>query len=819
MANTSSTAVAGSRLDSAAGWLVVASAVLATFATFGVVYSFGVVLEAIQTEFGIGTGLTALLFAISTFIYFVLGVLTGRLGDRYGPRRVLLVGAASTGAGLWLTSIVDNLWLAVGTYGFGVGIGVACAYVPMVSAVGGWFVKHRTAALGVAVAGIGLGQLVGAPVVKDLVAEYGWREAYELLAVVATALLAIAALGAKRPPDTAPLDELPSMRRLMHNRRFSLLYMSMFLLSASLFIPIVYIDKYVSDRGGTQGAWLISLIGLASVLGRLGLGALGSVLPLMRLYQISYTVMGLSYLIWLFAGDNSAALVVFVLVMGSSYGGFIALSPAIAAQLFGLTGLGGVLGALYTAAGLGGLAGPPLIGLLIDSYGFGVAIIAAMATALGSVPLLIASGRAHAVPLATVGAGATVTRTTTPAQREQVEAAPAARPSDVPPAARVSDVAAARPLEGAAPGVRARDAAPAAGVEQRRPVTVHSFRAAPAQAALGPASVDSVLLLSFGGPEGPDDVMPFLQNVTKGRDVPAERLALVAQQYLRHGGVSPINEQNRSLLAALSGELARRGTPLACYWGNRNWHPYLRDAVSQMADEGRRHAAVIVTSAFSSYSGCRQYHQDLARAVDEVPHAPRMSRVRVYGNHPGFAGAMAECIREALRGARLRSDVRTLFSAHSLPSRMAASCDYEAQLRDAAETVAGMAGLTGEIEVVYQSRSGPPHVPWLEPDINDRLAQLGSAGCRTALVVPLGFVSDHMEVLVDLDTTARATAARAGITMVRARSVGTHRLFVEALVDLVEETAGLRADRPAVGHLGPHPDNCAPGCCPIGRTA
>lgn len=786
MANTSSTAVPSGRPDSAAGWLVVASAALATFATFGVVYSFGVVLAAIQTEFGIGTGVTSLLFAISTFIYFVLGVFTGRLGDRYGPRRVLFVGAVSTGAGLWLTSVADNLWLAVGTYGFGVGIGVACAYVPMVSAVGGWFVKHRTAALGVAVAGIGLGQLVGAPVVKDLVAEHGWRDAYRLLAVVATVLLAIAALGAKRPPDAAPLGELPSMWRLMHNRRFSMLYMSMFLLSASLFIPIVYIDKYVSDRGGTQGAWLISLIGLASVLGRLGLGALGGLLPLMRLYQISFAVMGLSYLIWLFAGDNSAALVVFVLVMGSSYGGFIALSPAIAAQLFGLTGLGGVLGALYTAAGFGGLAGPPLIGLLIDNHGFGVAIVAAMLIALASVPLLVATTRAPEAALVTVGDDETAARAMTSTPRDQDEMPPAAH---------------------------AGDAVPAAGLRPSRPVTVLPLRAAPARAGRGHAPIDSVLLLSFGGPEGPDDVMPFLQNVTRGRDVPAERLAQVSQQYLRHGGVSPINEQNRALLAALAGEFTRRGTPQACYWGNRNWHPYLADTVRQMAAEGRRNAAVIVTSAFSSYSGCRQYHEDLASASADVDGAPELRRVRVYGNHPGFAGAMAERVREAVDGARLQHSVHTLFTAHSLPASMAAACDYQAQLADVAESVAAQAGLTGEHEVVYQSRSGPPRVPWLEPDVNDRLIELGTQGTRCVLVVPLGFVSDHMEVLVDLDTRARATAARAGITMVRAATVGTHPLFVEALVDLVEETAGLRSDRPAVGHLGPRPDSCAPGCC------
>lgn len=781
----------GQRLDSAAGWAVASSAALATFAVFAVSYSFGVVLDSIRIEFGIGTGLAALLFAIPTFVFFVLGVFTGQLGDRYGPRRVLLAGAIALGAGLWATSLAQELWLAITTYSLGVGIAVACAYVPMVSAVGGWFERQRAAALGVAVAGIGLGQFVGAPTAEWLIGRYGWRDTYQVLAVVATGLLLMALFAARRPPVEAPHSEMPSVRRLLHNRRFTLLYLSMMLLSSSLFVPIIFIKDYLQDLGKPGGEWLIGIIGLASLLGRLALGALGTVLPLMRLYQISYTVMGLSYLIWLFAGDNYTLLVIYSLVMGSSYGGFIALSPAVAAELFGLAGLGGVLGALYTAAGIGGLAGPPLAGLLIDDAGYRFTIVMAMAAALLSVPLLIAASRARAVPLATVGGGEAAARAPTPAPHERVETVPAARPST---------------------------ATPAAAVGSSRPVTVQSFRAAPAQSTLGPASIDSALLLSFGGPEGPDDVMPFLQNVTRGRDVPPERLARVEAQYLRHGGVSPINEQNRALLAAVSSELARRGTPLACYWGNRNWHPYLHDTVGQMVAEGRRHAAVIVTSAFSSYSGCRQYHEDLAQAASTVPRAPQLSRVRVYGNHPGFAGAVAERIREALDRARLRNDVHTLFTAHSLPSPMAASCDYEAQLSDTAQAVANMAGLTGEIEVVYQSRSGPPQVPWLEPDVNDRLAQLGSAGCRAVLVVPLGFVSDHMEVLVDLDTAARATAARSGITMVRARAVGTHPLFVEALVDLVEETAGLRAARPVIGRLGPHPDACTPGCCAVERA-
>ena len=780
----------GQRLDSAAGWAVALSASLATFAVFAVAYSFGVVLASIRDEFGIGTGLASLLFAIPTFLYFVLGVFTGRLGDRYGPRRVLLAGAVALGAGLWATSLAQSLWLAMTTYVLGVGISVACAYVPMVSVVGGWFERHRTAALGVAVAGIGLGHFAGAWAAEWLIELYGWRDTYQVLAVVSTGLLMLAAIAARRPPYVPPQSEMPSLRRLMHNRRYTLLYFSMMLLSASLFIPIIYIKDYLDDLGKPGGQWLISIIGLASLLGRLALGALGTVLPLMRLYQLSFTIMGLSYLIWFFAGDNYPVLVIYALVMGCSYGGFIALSPAVAAELFGLAGLGGVLGALYTAAGIGGLAGPPLAGLLIDGAGYRVTIVTAMIVALTSVPLLVASGRARVIPLATVGDGEAAGRGTKSAPREQVASALVAQPDG---------------------------AIPAAGYGRRRTIAVQSFRAAPAQTALGPMSIDSVLLLSFGGPEGPDDVMPFLQNVTRGRDVPPERLAQVEAQYLRHGGVSPINEQNRALLAAVSNELARRRTPLACYWGNRNWHPYLGDTVGQMAAEDRRHAAVIVTSAFSSYSGCRQYHEDLAQAASTVPRAPQLSRVRVYGNHPGFAGAVAERVREALDGARLRRDVHTLFTAHSLPSRMAASCDYEAQLSDTAQAVADMAGLTGEFEVVYQSRSGPPQVPWLVPDVNDRLAQLGSMGCRTVLVVPLGFVSDHMEVLVDLDTAARAAAARAGITMVRARAVGTHPLFVEALVDLVEETAGLRSARPAVGRLGPRPDACTPGCCEVER--
>ena len=769
------------RLDSAAAWVVALSAALATFAVFGVAYSFGAFFPQISDEFGVGASLTSLFFSLTTFAYFTLGSVTGRLADRFGPRPVLLVGSVAMFAGLWLTSLADDLWLAYATYGIGAGIGVACAYVPMVAVVGGWFERQRVAAMGVAVAGIGVGTLIGAPAADWLIDAYGWRNSYRILAVAAVALMALAAVGARRAPGHAEPGELPSLSMLLSGRRavFVSIYLSMLLLSASLFMPFVYLPDYVSSIGRTGGALLVGIIGGASIVGRLGLGALGTVVPLMRLYQASFLMMALSFLLWLGASWNVWLLLAFAILMGLSYGGFIALSPAVAAAMFGPLGLGSVLGALYTAAGIGAMIGPPMLGLLVDASGYSTTLVIAMCLGVAAVPLLVAAERySRASGMASPG----------PTLGQQPATVPAARPSD---------------------------ATPAAAVRRSKPVTVQPLRAAPTQAALGPASIDSVLLLSFGGPEGPDDVRPFLDNVTRGRDVPPERLAQVETQYLRHGGVSPINEQNRSLLAALSGALARRGMPLACYWGNRNWHPYLADTVRQMAAEGRRSAAVIVTSAFSSYSGCRQYHEDLARVAAEVDGAPKLTRVRVYGNHPGFAGAMAKRVRQAVDGAHLRDGVHTLFTAHSVPLRMAAACDYEAQLADAAESVAAAAGLTGETEIVYQSRSGPPQVPWLAPDVSDRLAELGSQGVRSVLAVPLGFVSDHMEVLVDLDARARSTAARAGITMVRARTVGTHPLFVEALVDLVEEAAGLRSDRPAVGRLGPRPDSCAPGCCVV----
>ena len=317
---------------------------------------------------------------------------------------------------------------------------------------------------------------------------------------------------------------------------------------------------------------------------------------------------------------------------------------------------------------------------------------------------------------------------------------------------------------------------------------------------------DALCLLSFGGPNGPDDVMPFLRNVTAGRNVPDARLAVVAEQYEQFGGRSPINGQNLALIDALRAEFDEAGIELPIYFGNRNWEPYLTDTVQQMADDGVRNALVLATSAFSSYSGCRQYREDLARAASEVgPGAPELHKLRLYYNHPGFIDAVVARIVEVHRpGARL------VFTAHSIPNSMAQWCEYEPQLNEMAALVAER--VQAEWDLAFQSRSGPPHVPWLEPDINDHLRTIAADGVTDVTLVPLGFVSDHMEVQFDLDFQAADTAREVGIDMRRASSVGTHPAFVAGLRELVEEVI---ADGPVlwVGEAGPWPDPCPEGHC------
>ena len=332
-----------------------------------------------------------------------------------------------------------------------------------------------------------------------------------------------------------------------------------------------------------------------------------------------------------------------------------------------------------------------------------------------------------------------------------------------------------------------------------------------AQSRFEPTEFDAILVLSFGGPEGPDDVMPFLENVTRGRNVPRERLLEVAHHYEQFGGVSPINEQNRALIAAIEPELRAHGIELPVYFGNRNWQPFLTDTMRQMREDGVRRALAFLTSAFSSYSGCRQYRENLFDSQEEIgPDAPEVARLRMLYNHPGFIEANADRVREAL--AQLPEGAHIAFTAHSIPLAMAKCCAYEAQLRETARLVAESVGVPSW-EVVYQSRSGPPHVPWLEPDICDHLEALHGRGVEAVVISPIGFVSDHLEVLFDLDVEAREAADRLGLRMARAGTAGTHPAFVSAIREAIQERLSPGAPRRAVGRFGPSHDTCAPDCC------
>jgi ferrochelatase len=338
-------------------------------------------------------------------------------------------------------------------------------------------------------------------------------------------------------------------------------------------------------------------------------------------------------------------------------------------------------------------------------------------------------------------------------------------------------------------------------------------RKAPAdRAAPIDAPFDAVVVLSFGGPEGPDDVMPFLENVTRGRGVPRERLLEVAHHYELFGGISPINEQNRALIAALEPELRAHGIDLPIYFGNRNWQPFITDVMAQMRDDGVRNALAFLTSAYSSYSGCRQYRENLFDAQQAVgPDAPAVARLRMLYNHPGFVAANADHVREAL--AQVPAGSHIAFTAHSIPAAMARSCAYEAQLRETGRLVAQEVGVE-HWQVVYQSRSGPPQVPWLEPDVCDHLEQLDAPG---VVVSPIGFVSDHLEVRYDLDVEAREAADRIGLPFARAASAGTHPAFVAAIREAIAERLAPGSPKRALGRFGPSWDTCAPDCCRPGN--
>ncbi len=328
----------------------------------------------------------------------------------------------------------------------------------------------------------------------------------------------------------------------------------------------------------------------------------------------------------------------------------------------------------------------------------------------------------------------------------------------------------------------------------------------------GSLGYDALLVVSFGGPEGPEDVVPFLENVMRGRDVPRSRLEAVAARYQRFGGVSPINGQNRALVAALRTELAGAGLDLPVYWGNRNWHPLLADELAGMAHDGVRRALAFVTSAYGSYSSCRQYREDIARARETVGvAAPAVDKLRLFYNHPRFVDVWVASLQAALAGAGAGTPV--LFSAHSIPQAMAATSPYQDQLAETARLVAAGAGISDEQwRLVWQSRSGPPTQPWLEPDLLDTIARL-PPGTDCVIVAPIGFVSDHMEVVFDIDHEATEAAAARGVRLVRAATPGVDARFVTMVRELVEERVRAGAPRLAVGRWGPAPDVCETDCC------
>ena len=327
---------------------------------------------------------------------------------------------------------------------------------------------------------------------------------------------------------------------------------------------------------------------------------------------------------------------------------------------------------------------------------------------------------------------------------------------------------------------------------------------------------DAILLVSFGGPEARADVMPFLENVVRGKRVPKERLLAVAEHYYALDGVSPINAQCRALIEALEEVMADKGPELPIYWGNRNWDPLLADTLRQMRDDGIKRAVGVFTSAYSSYSGCRQYLENIEEARAEVGEgAPFVDKVRTYFNHPGFIDAVVARTEEALDelpGQR-RDGARIIFTAHSIPMVMAEHCDYEKQLHSVAAEVAQRVAKQ-EYQLVYQSRSGPPEVPWLGPDVLDHIEALGFIGTSDVVIVPIGFISDHVEVIWDLDREAAEACEEQDIGMVRAATVGTHPAFVEGLRQLiVERIEGFEGKPPCVGSLGPGHLDCAPDCC------
>ena len=325
---------------------------------------------------------------------------------------------------------------------------------------------------------------------------------------------------------------------------------------------------------------------------------------------------------------------------------------------------------------------------------------------------------------------------------------------------------------------------------------------------------DAVLVVSFGGPEGPDEVMPFLDRVLAGRPVPARVKVRIAERYARFGGVSPINAHTREFIAALARKLADEGPRLPVYWGNRNSAPLLADTVRKMAENGIKSAIAYVTSMFSSYSGCRQYREDLARACEGAAGAPQIDKLRVAYNDPGFIGAMVDRVREAR--ALAPAGAALAFTAHSLPVTMAAQADYEAQLREACGLVAEGLGVD-DWQLAFQSNNARSGDPWLSPTVEEAFASIQASGRSSVVVVPIGFVCDHMEVVMDLDVEARECATELGLGYFRAATVGAHPAYVAMVRQLIVERLSANPERPCLGSRGPQPDYCGPDCCLSGR--
>lgn len=378
-------------VDSAAGWVAVGAAFVAMTAVFGVAYSFGAFFAPMAAEFGVGSGATSLVFSITACCWFLLGPVSGRAVDRFGPRPVLLVGAAALAGGLLLTSAAQELWVGYVGYGLGVGIAVACGYVPMVAVVGAWFDRRRALAIGIAVAGIGVGTLAGPPVAAVLIAASGWRQAHVLLGLGGALLLVVGAVVVRRPPEPVGGEPLV-LREVVRTAEFRVVYLATLLASVALFVPFVFLPTAAAAVGvpPVAAAALIGVIGVASVAGRLVIGAVADRFGRVRTFQACFALLAVSFLVW-FLATSWPGFVAFAVVLGTGYGGWIALQPTVLAQMFGVRGLGALVGLVYTAAGVGALAGPPLAGVVVDATGgFGWAIAGAGLFGVGAFLALLA---------------------------------------------------------------------------------------------------------------------------------------------------------------------------------------------------------------------------------------------------------------------------------------------------------------------------------------------------------------------------------------------------------------------------------------------